>query len=120
MIREVPVPIAAPPIQDIEESVASLDDEYIPRPPPPKSRLSLRDEAPEDDSPPIMPVPLGGGMVVARPDPERFEEESRKARMMEVEIGPLKEKIILLTNHEEKRALSPQERKELGDLLHEY
>ena len=39
-------PIAAPPVPDIEESVASLEDEYIPRPPPPKSRLSLREDSP--------------------------------------------------------------------------
>lgn len=46
VVREVPVPIAAPPVPDIEESVASLEDEYIPRPPPPKSRLSLREDSP--------------------------------------------------------------------------
>lgn len=117
MVRELPAPAIVPEI-DIEESVASLEDEILvpPRvtPPPPKSRLSLRDDRITDlaAAPAALPVPS--------PDPEKYEEESRKARLLEAEVGPVKERLVQLATAEEKRALSPAERGEMVALLAQY
>ena len=118
MVRELPAPAIVPEI-DIEESVASLEDEILvpPRvtPPPPKSRLSLRDDRITD----LAAAPVAA-LPVPSPDPEKYEEESRKARLLEAEVGPVKERLVQLATAEEKRALSPAERGEMVALLAQY
>lgn len=68
-----------------------------------------------------MPAPmLMAASEPVVPSAEKFEEESRAARMQEIEITPLRERIILLCSKEDKGSITPQEKKELEGLVKQY